>query len=79
MSTDGTLRLKRLGDPEQEISYPHENRAFAGDCCYFTQRHFVDGLLGNTPFETSGEDYLKSMAVQEAVYRAAETKLPQPI
>ncbi|MDA7916291.1 Gfo/Idh/MocA family oxidoreductase [Verrucomicrobia bacterium] len=79
LSTDGTLRLKRLGDPEQEISYPHENRAFAGDCCYFTQRHFVDGLLGNTPFETSGEDYLKSMAVQEAVYRAAETKLPQPI
>ena len=79
LATDGRLTLKRLGEEETEITYAHENRAFAGDCCYFTQRHFVDGMLNDTPFETSGEDYLKSMAVQEAIYRAAETKQPQEI
>jgi len=40
------------------------------------QRHFIDRLLDGQPFETSGEEYLKTLAVQEAVYQSAETRSP---
>jgi D-apiose dehydrogenase len=70
---DGRITRQRLGEPETNVDYRHERRGFAGDCCYFTQRHFVDQLLGGGPFETDGRDYLRTLAVQEAVYRAAET------
>lgn len=73
---DGRITLQRLGQPEEEISYTHERRGFAGDCCYLTQRHFVDRLLDERPFETSGRDYLRTLQVQEAVYQSAQTGLP---
>lgn len=68
---DGRLTLQPLGRKETEHGYPYERRGFAGDCVYFTQRHFVDCMLGQRPFETDGEDYLRTLAVQEAVYRSA--------
>ena len=70
------LTLQRLGEPEKEILYERADRNFAGDCCYFTQRHFVDRMLDGKPFETSGEDYLRTLTVQEAVYQSAETGQP---
>lgn len=76
LSLDGRITLKKLGENEQEVTYHHEHRGFAGDCCYYTQRHFIERLLDGAPFETSGEDYLKTLAVQEAVYRSAESKTP---
>jgi predicted dehydrogenase len=69
---DGRLVHQALGSEEKEVDYKHERRGFAGDCCYFTQRHFTDQMLNDAPFETSGEDYLETMAVQEAVYQSAE-------
>jgi hypothetical protein len=33
-------------------------------------------MLDGKPFETSGEEYLKTLAVQEAVYQSAETRSP---
>lgn len=65
--------IARRNKPEREIPYERADRNFAGDCCYLTQRHFVDRLLDGKPFETSGEDYLRTLAVQEAVYQSAET------
>lgn len=76
LATDSRLSLQTLGQAEQEVAYTREDRNFCGDCCYFTQRHFVDRMLDRKPFETSGEDYLKTLAVQEAVYRSAETRRP---
>jgi predicted dehydrogenase len=74
---DGTLTVQRLGEKETEHLYSHENRNFSGDCCYITQRHFVDRLMDGEPFETYGEDYLRTLAIQEAVYRSAEKRLPE--
>lgn len=71
---DGRLTIQRLGEEETEHEYPHPRRAFAGDCVYTTQRHFVDAMLGNQPFETNGDDYLRTLAVQEAVYKSAEVR-----
>lgn len=74
LAGDSRLTLQRLGEPEVELPYERADRNFAGDCCYFTQRHFVDRMLNGQPFETSGEEYLKTLAVQEAVYRSAEER-----
>jgi predicted dehydrogenase len=73
---DGRLTIQKLGNPETEHPYPHEDRNFAGDCCYTTQRHFIDRLLDGRPFETNGPDYLRTLAVQDAVYRSAEKGRP---
>jgi len=67
---DGKLTIQPLGEVEKEHHYKHERINFAGDCVYFTQLQFVECLLQNLPFETSGEDYLKNIMVQEAIYRS---------
>ena len=36
-----------------------------------TQRHFIDRMLYGKPFETNGHEYLKTLAVQEAIYESA--------
>ncbi|MCW5964005.1 MAG: Gfo/Idh/MocA family oxidoreductase [Bryobacterales bacterium] len=71
MDTNATLRFKPLGEPAQVIEYPHERRGFAGDCVYALQRHFVDSMRSGTAFESTGEDYLKTLAVVDAVYESA--------
>ncbi len=72
----GRMTLKPLGEPSHEIAYEHERRGFGGDCVFTTQRHFIDCLLDGQPFETSGEDYLKTIAIQEALYRSAQHREP---
>ena len=73
---DGRIMLKKLGGVETEVEYTRDRRGFAGDCVYATQRHFIDRLLDGQPFETSGEDYLITTAVQEAIYQSAENRFP---
>ena len=76
---DGRITLKKLGGEEQTLDYPHERRGFAGDCCYIAQRHFADCLLTGSPCETSGEEYLKTMIIQEAMYESAAKRAPVKI
>jgi D-apiose dehydrogenase len=66
---NGNITIQTLGSPERIHAYHHANKNFAGDCVYATQQHFVDCIINNKPFETSGEDYLKNILVQEAVYK----------
>jgi len=76
LAADSRLTLQRLGEKGIEIPYERADRNFCGDCVYFTQRHFVDRMLDGGPFETSGEEYLRTLAVQEAIYHSAEAHLP---
>ncbi|MFC2090308.1 Gfo/Idh/MocA family protein [Bacteroidota bacterium] len=76
---DGKITLKNLGEDEIEHSYSIQTDEFAGDCVYRTQRHFTDCLLSGDDFEPNGIDYLKSLAVQEAVYQSAEKNIPVEI
>lgn len=71
MDTESNLRIKPLGRPAYEVDYARANVNFAGDCVYFLQRHFVECLLTGRAFESSGEDYLKTLQVVEAVYESA--------
>lgn len=68
LGLEGDLTLKLLGEPPQPVDYTHERRGFAGDCVYAFQRHVTDSLLGGAPFETTGEDYLKTVRLVEACY-----------
>ncbi len=73
MEADSSMRIKPLGKDAQAVEYQRENRNFAGDCVYRLQRHFVDCLLAGAPFESHGEDYLKTLAVVDAVYDSADS------
>jgi len=79
LDSEARLTLQTLGGKETEISYERADKNFSGDCCYLTQRHFVERMLDGKPFETSGDDYLKSLAVQEAVYQSAANRAPVDI
>lgn len=79
LSLDGRLTHQPLGGAEHEVVYHHERRGFGGDCVFATQRHFIDRLRDGDPFETSGEEYLRTLDVQEAVYAAAEAGQPQEV
>ena len=71
LDTDGTLTLKLLGQPSRKLDYTHERRGFAGDCVYALQRHFVDCMASGHEFESTGDDYLKTVALVEACYRSS--------
>lgn len=73
LDTEGGLTLKPLGEASRKLDYAHERRGFAGDCVYHLQRHFTDCLLAGTPFESTGEDYLKTVALVEAAYQSDQS------
>jgi predicted dehydrogenase len=68
---EGNIFLRRLGETEQQHPYEHSHRGFAGDCVFGAFSHFVERVHNGASFETSGENYLKSLAVQEAVYASS--------
>lgn len=74
--SDGNITVQKLGEVEKNHNYIHNDIGFAGDCCYIFQRDFIDKLLSSASFETSGENYLKTLQAQEAVYKSAENNLP---
>jgi len=73
LDTEGDLTLKLLGQAARKIDYMHGRRGFCGDCVYAVQRHFVDRMLDGQPFESTGEDYLRTTALVEACYRSHAT------
>ena len=76
LDEEGQMSVHRLGEGASDHPYAHERRGFAGDCVQATLQHFVDGLRTGHPFETDGRDYLKTLAVQEAVYASAASGAP---
>ena len=71
LDEEGGLTVKHLGEAPHVHAYAHERRGFAGDCVYATVAHFVERLRDGRPFETDGPQYLRTLAVQEAIYRSA--------
>jgi len=71
LDTEANLRIKPLGQSGYDAEYPHRNLNFAGDCVYALQRHFVESMRTGDAFEANGDDYLKTLAVVDAVYESA--------
>jgi len=76
LTDDGRISIQPLGQPAREHVYHPARLGFAGDCVYTTQRHFVEQLTAGGLFETGADEYLKTVAVQEAVYRSAASNRP---
>ncbi|SEQ75931.1 Predicted dehydrogenase [Hyunsoonleella jejuensis] len=74
--SDGQITVQKLGELEKQHEYTHNDIGFAGDCCYIFQRDFIDKLISGETFETNGPNYLKTLKVQEAVYKSAEMNIP---
>ncbi len=70
---DGRITIQPLGQSESAHDFDPSDQGFAGDCVAATQQHFIEALQNDSPFETDLESYLKSIAVQEAMYRSAES------
>ena len=71
---DGRITIQRLGEAETEHPYQPARRGFAGDCVFAAQQHFAQVMLsGDSAFETEAGAYLSSLAVQEAMYRSAQS------
>lgn len=73
LDLEGNLTLKPLGAPATRIEYKHTRDGFAGDCVFAVQQHFVECLRDGTAFESTGDDYLKTVELVEACYRSQET------
>ena len=72
---DGAARLwwKPHGEAEREHPYDWPARGFGGDCVYATQRHILDRLEAGVDPDNTARAYLRNVAVEEAVYRSAES------
>ena len=75
---NGALRLAATGDifrvvpTGDELLWRNDVTAgYRGDSVRATSRHFVQSLLAGAPFETSGLDYLVTVAAVEAAYDSA--------
>lgn len=71
LSAEGQLTCQKLGVSETPVDYECADRGFAGDSVFATFQHFAQQLRGDKKFETSGREYLKTLAVQEAIYESA--------
>ena len=70
---DGTIFRRALGAAETRHPYVPSRKGFAGDSVAATFAHFVARLADGAPFETDGKDYLRTLAVQDAVYASARS------
>jgi predicted dehydrogenase len=71
LASDGSIVVKRLGEDGYRHQYSPAVDGFAGDCVYALQRHFVDAMLSESPFEAEVGDYLKSVQLVELAYESA--------
>lgn len=67
----GRLFLRPRGGEEREHAYAWDDRGYGGDCVFGQSRHVVDHLVHGAPLVNSGRDYLRNLAIEEAVYRSA--------
>lgn len=83
---NGALSLKPTGDVcllrggvESLVWKNTVTDGYRGDSVRATCLHFVERLVEGAPFETSGLDYLQSVAAVEAAYRSSETRSRQQV
>ncbi len=73
LALDGSLERISLDGKvtRRAVPLPHEEHIYL-DGYIATQSHFVEGLLHDAPFETSGEETLRTMDVLWNAYRSAD-------
>jgi len=66
---DGSVRLRHFGACEETVLLAAGNwQGFGGDCVKNLICHVVDGIIDAKPLENQARDYLKVIAIEEAIY-----------
>jgi predicted dehydrogenase len=68
----GRLFLRKLRGEEHEHPYTWQNRGYGGDCVYRQSKHIIEHLTQGAPLVNSGRDYLRNLAIEEAIYCSAQ-------
>ena len=71
---DGSISYRAFGDIESRVICKARNyQGFAGDCVHALQSHIVKGLLDGEIIENQASDYLRNLALEEAIYRSNQS------
>ncbi|MHA7773806.1 Gfo/Idh/MocA family protein [Roseibium sp. M-1] len=71
LSGDGSVRLRHFGDRTETVLLAAQAwKGFGGDCVKNLISHVVDGLLEGKTLENEARDYLKVIAIEEALYES---------
>ena len=66
---DGVIQFRAHGtNTARTIDYAWTGLDFGGDCVHALQRHVIDSRLAHLTVENTGEDYLRNVQVEEAIY-----------
>ncbi|WP_136440495.1 Gfo/Idh/MocA family protein [Pacificoceanicola onchidii] len=77
---DGSVRLRRFGEQEEETLLPPDTwDGFGGDCVHALQSHVISGVLDGTPLENTAADYVTVTRIEQAIYAAQETGQKQEV
>jgi len=77
---DGRVTQRAFGSNEwTPVALAWDNVGFAGDCVKALQQHVVDHLLKGAPIANAATDYIRNIAIEDAVYLSARTGSIQPI
>ncbi|MBU1307467.1 MAG: Gfo/Idh/MocA family oxidoreductase [Alphaproteobacteria bacterium] len=71
---NGVVSLRAFGETRvTEVLSRQAWAGFAGDCVRALNEHVVRGMKGLGEFENTARDYLKVIAIEDAIYASAET------
>jgi predicted dehydrogenase len=69
LSGDGSVRLRAFGEQQEKVLLAARQwQGFGGDCVGNLINHVIDGLLDGKPLENRARDYLKVIAIEQAIY-----------
>lgn len=70
----GRLWLRKFGSAdEHEHAYDWTDTDPCGDSVFAFQEHVINHLDNNSQLETAAADYLRTLVIEDAIYRSAET------
>lgn len=67
---DGGLWIKPHGGEEVAHPYRWAEQGYGGDCVHALQSHVIAHLREGAPIENTGREYLRNVAIEEAIYRS---------
>ncbi len=71
LAGDGSVHLRHFGSIEDGVLLPARDwDGFGGDCVKNLISHVVDGVLDGEPLENEASDYLKVIAIEQAIYES---------
>ncbi|MES0807848.1 Gfo/Idh/MocA family oxidoreductase [Roseibium sp. SCPC15] len=71
LSGDGSVRLRHFAATEERLLLAARSwDGFGGDCVKNLISHVIDGILDGTPLENEARDYLKVIAIEQAIYES---------